>query len=260
MIKLFKSRAMTFSILATICSILVILFTLLSTNQKDIESKKSQDGLKNSVDEVSESLKKSLDKTTKIIQEIDSLGSGLSVVKDSLKSSLNEAKKFQKLVDEQLRISKMKFNAESSNILTLSEQNLFVESVNDSTKYHFQIIFKNAGERNGIIKRIKSTLLLVDKELNNIKILLENIEESDHLMSGSDGIYFIKYKRTFDKDYLKTTEDNFVHLVQFIYEDELTKEKVEKTECFRWFGFEANGYKFNRLKNIDKFESYLNKD
>ncbi|WP_298238869.1 hypothetical protein [uncultured Algibacter sp.] len=259
MIKLFKTRAMTFSILATICSILVVLFTLLSTNQKDLDSKKSQDDLQKSVDKVSESLKKSLDKTTKIIDEIDSLGNGLSGVKDSLKNSLNEARKFQNLVDEQLRIAKLKFESEAANIVANSEKNIFVESPTDSSKYHFQITFQNVGNRNGIIKKIKRAFLVVDEDLNVKETLFNYIEESNDLINGNRGVYFIKNSNPFEKEYLKTTKDNFVHIVQFIYEDEITKKSVEKTEYFRWFGFNANGYTFNNLKdiNIRKFKDLL---
>jgi uncharacterized membrane-anchored protein YhcB (DUF1043 family) len=260
---IFKTKSMIYAALATVCSLLVILFTFLSTQAKEKESKDAEDKLKASVEEVSDTLSKSLSKTSEVIKNINSLGDSLNTVKSDLKSqvellenSVDEAKRFQKLADEQNKRDKKRFELEAAKIVSHSNNIEFVPSKGDSSVYVFRHRFVNEGKRNGTLLSMKSLLLLTDDKLNVLKEILEYENQPNVLVTGrnekTQGHYDYWSIEKFEKKYLETSSDNMVYIIKITYQDESSQTVIEETKTFRWWGFTSNGFSFSNLSSVSR--------
>ncbi|WP_034040074.1 hypothetical protein [Wocania ichthyoenteri] len=257
---LFKNKSMLYASLATFCSVLVVIFTYLSTRETKKESDQAEKNLKESVGEVSKSLQKSLGKTSEIINDINKLSHNLSDVKDSLTNSLTQAKEFQKLVDMQTRIESKRFELESADIIVVSNSVEFLPKVSDSTNYIFRVGYKNYGKRNGTIKLFQAILLLTDKSSNILDEVYSTNDKRKVIINGNGGFGGNDFTQGIKKDDLLKSENRYVFLLRYIYEDESLKKNIEIYNRFGWYGYSVNGFKFNNLREDDteKYDNYFN--
>ncbi|MGV6830519.1 MAG: hypothetical protein ACWA5P_03025 [bacterium] len=262
---IFKSISMIYAALATICSLLVILFTFLSTQAKEKETKEAEEKLKASVEEVSDTLSVSLKRTSEVIQNVNSLSDSLNIVKSDLKgqvelleNSVDEAKRFQKLLDEQNKRDKKRFELESANIVSHSKDIMFIPSKGDSSLYVFKHRFVNQGIRNGTLISLKSLLLITDNKLNLKKRIFAYENEPNSFIAGrndkTQGHYDYWSNEKFEKEYLETTDENMVYIVKSSFKDEALQIEKEEVIAFHWHGYDSNGFTFSKLSSSKRAE------
>lgn len=263
MLKFLKTKSMIYATLATVFSLLVILFTYLSTQAKEKEAKDAEKKLRDSVEQVSDTLSESLKKTSEVVKNINSLGDSLNDVKidlknqvDLLENSVDEAKRFQKLVDEQNKRDVKRFELESANIVCYSQNVEFVPSKGDTNEYVFQNRFVNEGKRNGTLLSMQSMLLLTDENLNLVKEIFIYENSPEVLVTGKDGSKQGRYEywsnEKFEKQYLESSNNNMVYIIRYKYEDEALADVKEEFQTFRWWGFSEGGLKFSNLSSVSK--------
>jgi hypothetical protein len=251
-----KSKSMIYGMLATFFSVMVIAFTFLSKHEKDVETQNAEKQLKSSVEDVSINLSESLKKTTEVINNINTLGDGLNVVKadlkgqvELLKNSLDEAKRFQKLVDEQNKRDGKRFELEAANIVLYSSNAEFIPSVKDSSQYIFRRRFLNVGKRNGTVLSKKYLLLqirdntildvLKDENNNNVEVIGKQ--------NNPGSYYDVLSRKNFGKKFLENTTDKMIYIVKYIYQDEALKTNIEEIKIFLWDTYEHSKFVFSEL-------------
>jgi len=264
---------MVYAAIATVLSLLVILFTFLSTQAKERENKDAEDKLKSSVKEVSDSLGESLKKTSEVIENINSLGDSLNLVKKDLKgqvklmeSSIDEAKRFQRLIDEQNERDRKRFDLESAKIVSYSSNIEFVPINKDSAEYVFRHRFINEGQRNGTLLSIKSMLLLTDNQFNIKKEIFIYQNDPNVFIAGkgtkNQGIYDYWSTVKFEKESLKNGSDYMIYIVRYTYQDEALQKVIEEESAHHWWGAASQDFTFSTLSSIHrpKFLEYFKKE
>lgn len=259
----FKTRSMTYAILALICSIGVVLFTFLSTRAKDIDTQKSEKELKNSVNDVQKNLDESLAQTNNLINEINNMGDSLMVVKKNLDSqisilnnSLDEAKRFQKMLDQQNLIEKKRFESESARLVFSNTDTMWEEDINHPDHYIFKQKIKNTGQRHGIIKKLRTMLLLTDENYNILKQLFTSESNLNGLISPNTGELIHYSKELFKKEYINNVKGYLIYIVKVEYQDEASNKPINLSDIFQYAGFKDSGLTFSMLEENKKPKFY----
>ncbi|WP_422106047.1 hypothetical protein [Winogradskyella sp.] len=254
---------MTFAILALICSVGVVLFTFLSTRAKDIETQKSEKELKSSVNEVQKNLDESLIHTNNLISEINTMGESLMIVKKNLnkqisilENSLDEAKRFQKMLDEQNLIDRKRFESEGARLVFSNTDTVWEEDINHPDHYVFKQKIKNTGHRHGIIKRLMTMLLLTDENYNVSKQLFASESELNGLISPDTGVFIHYSKELFKKEDIKNVKGYIIYVVQVEYQDEASNMPISLLDVFQYAGFKDSGLMFSMLEENKKPKFY----